>query len=159
LTDLGNPGACFVSGVKIVFMENRESNDLRHVTKCGHDAAAYLSAILLYRDNGGAATYDTAKRYMRRVIGGGSTISRWLRNEGCLPLRRRPRVQSTPRCGAFSVNPCCLRHRHCDQPCVCNGGGYSVDKGWLGISLFCGETCRLRREMIKFEQSIGIGNH
>jgi hypothetical protein len=89
LTDLGNPGACFVSGIKTEFMENRESNDLRHVTKCGHDAAAYLCAILLYRDNGGAAAYDTVKRYMRRVIGGGSMILRWLSNEGCLPLRRK----------------------------------------------------------------------
>jgi hypothetical protein len=47
---------------------------------------AYLYAILLYRDNGGAAADDTVKQYMRRVAGGGSTTSRWLSNEGCLPL-------------------------------------------------------------------------
>jgi hypothetical protein len=74
-------------------------------------------------------------------------------------ILRRSRVRSTPRCGAFRANPYLLGHMRCDQSCAGNGGGYSVDKGWLGISLFCGETCTLRREMIKFEQSIGIGNH
>jgi hypothetical protein len=56
----------------------------------GHDAAAYLYTTLLYRDNGGAAADDTAKGYMRRVAGGSSTTSsRWLSNEGCLPLREK----------------------------------------------------------------------
>jgi hypothetical protein len=51
---------------------------------------AYLYAILLYRDNGDAAADDTAKGYMRWVASGGSmTLSRWLSNEGCLPLRKK----------------------------------------------------------------------
>jgi hypothetical protein len=29
LTGLGNPEACFFSGIKVVFMENRGYNDLR----------------------------------------------------------------------------------------------------------------------------------
>jgi hypothetical protein len=44
---------------------------------------------LLYRDNGGAAAADIAKGYMRQVADGGSTTSRWLINEGCLPLREK----------------------------------------------------------------------
>jgi hypothetical protein len=44
---------------------------------------------LLYRDNGGATVDDTVKGYMRWVAGGGSTTSRWLSNEGCLPLREK----------------------------------------------------------------------
>jgi hypothetical protein len=87
LTDLGNPEACFFSGIKAVFMENGGYNDLRCAAEGGHDAAAYLYAIFLYRDNSGAAADDIVKRYMRRVAGGGSTTSRWLSNEGCLPLR------------------------------------------------------------------------
>jgi hypothetical protein len=62
LIDLGNPKACFFSGIKAVFMENRGCNDLQRTAEGGHDAAAYLYAILLYRDNGGAAAVDTAKR-------------------------------------------------------------------------------------------------
>jgi hypothetical protein len=70
-------------------MENRGCNDLRRAAKGGHDAAAYLCAILLYRDNGSAAADDTSKQYMRWVAGGGSMMSRWLSNEGCLPLREK----------------------------------------------------------------------
>jgi hypothetical protein len=51
-----------------------------------HDVAAYLCAILLYRDNGSGAADDTVKGYMRRVAGGGSMTPRWLSNKGCLPL-------------------------------------------------------------------------
>jgi hypothetical protein len=87
LTSLGNLEACFFPEINTVFVENRGENDLRHASKGGHDAAAYLYTILLYRDNGGVATDDTAKRYMRRVAGGGSTTLRWLSNEGCLRLR------------------------------------------------------------------------
>jgi hypothetical protein len=70
LTGLGNPEDCFLS-------------------EGGNDVAAYLYAILLYKDNGGAVTDDTAKWYLRRVAGGGSTTLRWLSNEGCLPLREK----------------------------------------------------------------------
>jgi hypothetical protein len=90
LTGLGNPEACFLSGIKVFFIEHRGYNDLKCTTEGGHDAAAYLYAILLYRDNGGAAVDDTVMGYMRRVAGGGSTTSsRWLSNEGCLPLREK----------------------------------------------------------------------
>jgi hypothetical protein len=90
LTGLGNLEACFLSGIKAFFIEHRGYNDLWCAAEGRHDAAAYLYAILLYRDNGGAAADDTAKGYMRRVAGGSSTTSsRWLSNEGCLPLHEK----------------------------------------------------------------------
>jgi hypothetical protein len=61
LTSLGNPEACFFSGIKAVFMENSGYNDLWCTAEGGHDVAAYLYVILLYRDNGGATADDTAK--------------------------------------------------------------------------------------------------
>jgi hypothetical protein len=39
-----------------------------------------------------------------------------------------------------------------DLACAGTGGGYGVEKGWLRISLFCSEDCRLRCEMVKFTQ-------
>jgi hypothetical protein len=135
LTDLGNPEACFFSGIKAAVMENRGCNDLWRAAEGGHDAAAYLYAILLYKDNGSVAVDDTAKRYMRWVAGGGSTTSRWLSNEGCLPLREKAtraihysnwHIWGEPLPPPAQV--------HGDQPCTGNDGG--VDKGWLGISLF-----------------------
>jgi hypothetical protein len=90
LTGLGNPEACFLSGIEAFFIGHRGHNGLRHTAEGGHDAAAYLYAILLYRDNGGDAADDTVKGYMRRVAGGGSTTSsRWLSNERCLSLREK----------------------------------------------------------------------
>jgi hypothetical protein len=158
LSGLGNPEACFLSGIKAFFIEHRGYNDLRRAAEGGHDVVAYLYAILLYRDNGGAAADDTAKGYIRRVAGGGSTTSRWLSNKGCLPLREksvRALHYSTWRIwGEPLLPPALVRD---DQPCAGTGGG-GVEKGWLRISLFCSEDCRLRCEMVKFAQSIGIGN-
>jgi hypothetical protein len=88
LSGLENPEACFLSEIKTLFIEHRGYNDLWRAAEGGKDAATYLyAAILLYRENGGAAADDTAKGYMRRVAGCDSTTSRWLSNEGCLSLR------------------------------------------------------------------------
>jgi hypothetical protein len=89
LSGFGNPEACFLSGIKAFFIEHKGYSDLRRAAEGWHDAAAYLYAILLYRDNGGAAD-NTAKGYIRRVVGGGSTMSsRWLSNKGCLSLLKK----------------------------------------------------------------------
>jgi hypothetical protein len=90
LTGLGNPEACFLSGIKAFFIEHRGYNDLRCAAEGGYDAAPYLYTILLYIDKGSAVVDDTAKGYMRLVAGGGSTtLSRWLSNEGYLTLREK----------------------------------------------------------------------
>jgi hypothetical protein len=61
LSGLRNLEACFLSRIKAFFIEHRGYNDLRHAAEGGHDAVAYLYAILLYRDNGGA-TADEPRR-------------------------------------------------------------------------------------------------
>jgi hypothetical protein len=144
------------SGIIAFFIEHRGYDDLRRAAEGGHDAVAYLYAILPYRDNGGATTDDTAKGYMRRVAGGGSTTSRWLSNEGCLPLHEKVARALHYLTWCIWGEP--LPQVRGDQPCAGTGGGCSVEKGWLRISLFCSEDCMLRCEMVKFAQSIGIGN-
>jgi hypothetical protein len=159
LSGLRNPEACFLSGVKAFFIEHRGYDDLRCAADGGHDAAAYLYAILLYRDNGGAVAADTVKGYMRWVAGGGSTTPRWLSNEGSLPLREkamRALHYSTWRIWGEPLPP--PAQVRGDQPCAGTGSGCGLEKGWLRISLFCNEDCRLRCEMVKFTHSIGIGN-
>jgi hypothetical protein len=159
LSGLGNPEACFLSRIKAFFIEHRGYNDLRRAAEGGHDAAAYLYAILLYRDNCGAATDDTMKGYMRRVAGGGCTTSRWLSNEECLLLHEKVARALHDSIwhiwGEPLLPPAQVRG---DQLCAGTDGGCSVEKGWLQISLFCSEDYRLRCEMVKFAQSIGIGN-
>jgi hypothetical protein len=132
LTSLRNLEACFLFEIKAFFIEHKGYNDLRRTTEGGHDAATYLYAILLYRDNGGVTTADTAKGYMRRVTGGSSTMSRWLSNEGCQPLREKATLaiySSTWRIWGEPLPP--PAQVRGDQPCADNGGGCGVEKGWL----------------------------
>jgi hypothetical protein len=157
LTSLGNPEDCFLSGIKAAFIKHRGYNDLWRAAEGRHDAAAYLYAILLYKDNGGAAVDDTTKGYRRRITGGSTTTSRWLGNEGCLPLRENAALgihSSSWRIWGELLPP--SAQVRSDQPCADNDGSCGMEKGWLRISLFCSEDCRLHCEMVKFAQSICI---
>jgi hypothetical protein len=141
LSGLGNPEACFLSGIKAFFIEHRGYNDLRRAVEGGHDAAAYLYAILLYRDNGGAAADDTAKGYMRRVAGGSTMSSRWLSNEGCLPLCEKAACAlhySTWHIWGEPLPP--PTQVHGDQPCAGTGSSCGVEKEWLRFLCFAAKT-------------------
>jgi hypothetical protein len=116
-------------------------NDLQRAAEVGHDVAAYLYAILLYRDNGGAAADDTAKGYMRRVASGSSTTSRWLSNEGCLPLREKAALathSSTWRIWGEPLPP--PAQVRGDQPCAGTGGGCGVKKDGFEFLCFAAKT-------------------
>ena len=73
LTQVDNLEACFLIGIQIVFMEKHSPqpclDNLTCTTDGGHNLAAYLVAILLYRHNGDAGDDDTMRRCMRRVKG------------------------------------------------------------------------------------------
>ena len=73
LTQVGNSDACFLTWIQTVFMENHSPrrclNDLARAADSGHNLAAYLVTLLLYRHNGAAGDDDTARWYMRRVKG------------------------------------------------------------------------------------------
>jgi hypothetical protein len=99
LTQPDNPEACFLTGIPIVFDENRRPwpclDNLTHAVDGGHNLVAYLVAILLYRHSGDAHDDDTVRWYMRRVegeeeswvavgSGGGGWTSWWLHNKGCV---------------------------------------------------------------------------
>jgi hypothetical protein len=56
LTQVSNPEACFLTRIQIVFMEKHSPppclDDLTHIADGGHNLAAYLVTLLLYRYNG-----------------------------------------------------------------------------------------------------------
>jgi hypothetical protein len=67
---------------------------------------------LLYRNNSGASADDTMNGYTRQVAGGGSTTSsRWLSNEGCLPLCEKAACVLYYSTWRIWVNRCRLLHR------------------------------------------------
>ena len=71
LIQLSNPEACFLTRIPMVFEETHRPwpclDDLARTTNGGHNLAAYLVTILLYRHNGIARDDDTTRRYMRWV--------------------------------------------------------------------------------------------
>jgi hypothetical protein len=68
LTPIRNPKACFLSGMDILFRENYSSwssiAKLEETAQAGHNVAAYIAAMVLYRANGGVGDDDTARRYI-----------------------------------------------------------------------------------------------
>jgi hypothetical protein len=136
LSGLGNPEACFLSGIKAFSIEHRRYNDRRCAAEGGHNAAAYLYTILLYINKGGTTVDDTAEGYMRRVAGGGSTTSRWLSNEECLPLRekaaRAPHYSTWCIWGEPLPPPAQVRG---DQSCAGTDDGCGVEKD--GFKFLC----------------------
>jgi hypothetical protein len=58
LTRIRNPEACLLSGMDILFGENYTSRSsiakLEEAAQAGHNVAAYIAAMVLYRANGGA---------------------------------------------------------------------------------------------------------
>ena len=84
-----------LTGIQTVFAENHSPRPcldyLTRATNGGHNVAAYLVAIFLYRHNGDAGDDNTMRRYIRRVEGeeeslavvaggGGGPTSWWLSN-------------------------------------------------------------------------------
>ena len=71
LTQVSNPKACFLTWIQITFIEKQSLrpclNDLASAANGGHNLAAYLVTLLLYRHNGNAGNDDTTRRYIRQV--------------------------------------------------------------------------------------------
>jgi hypothetical protein len=72
LSGLGNPEACFLSGIKAFFIEYRGYNDLRRAAE-GVQLGTMQRPVYMpscSAETIGATADDTAKGYMRRVVGG-----------------------------------------------------------------------------------------
>ena len=144
-------------------------NDLTRAADGGHNLAAYLVAILLYRHNGDARDNDTMRWYMRRVEGkeelravevgsDGGPTSRFLCNKGCVLCRHEAAaevIRETRWAWAkLSLPP--LAQVHGDLPSV--GGACADANGWEGRAVYCSEDYRLHREFELFTWELGIRN-
>ncbi|RLN12243.1 hypothetical protein C2845_PM09G12710 [Panicum miliaceum] len=74
LTKVSNPEACFLTGMEVAFRKGTPlvpvcTVELQHAAEFGHNLAAYVAAILLYRANDGAVRDHAARWYMRQVEG------------------------------------------------------------------------------------------
>ncbi|CAN6221662.1 unnamed protein product [Urochloa humidicola] len=95
LAKAGNEEACFHDGVRIIFDVYRSKlvypiDNLKSATHKGHNLAAYMLAVCLYRRNGSAVDDEKAKELIRKlegedgpgaaVAGGGGVRQRWKNN-------------------------------------------------------------------------------
>ena len=73
LTQVNNLEACLLIGIQTVFTENHSPRPFLDYLTCatdgGHNVAAYLVTIFLYRRNDYAIDDDTAQWYIRWVEG------------------------------------------------------------------------------------------
>ena len=76
LATVGNPEACFHSGMCLIFGKQRGAimpclDPLRRTAEAGHKVAIYVLALLLYRPNSGDGddNDDEARRLLRMVEG------------------------------------------------------------------------------------------
>ena len=71
---MGNLEACFLAGLRPIFMEARMSLTpliewLQHSTKAGHKLGMYVYDLMLYRSNTNADNDDIARRLLRKLEG------------------------------------------------------------------------------------------
>jgi hypothetical protein len=157
LTGLKHPEACFLSRIKAFIIEHRGTKisgaPLRvgmmrqpiYTPSCSTETMAVLSPMTPRTCTWGWSRVAAVRRR-----------DGWTTRGVCL-CARRSRMRSTTRLGAFGVNRCrCIGARWSDVRRQWQW--LRRGKGWLRISLFCSEDCRLRCEMVKFAQSIGIEN-
>ncbi|RCV21709.1 hypothetical protein SETIT_4G159300v2 [Setaria italica] len=154
LTLIGNPNAYFLTGIVEFFREHHGPHpsfyELSLATVGGHNVPAYLVALILYRNNGGAGDDDIAKRYVRRVEGEEDSAASSgvgpmrLSNEGCRLCRDE---------AGEGLSPGPVR---CDFSCASGSCGVPFD--WPQKTLFCNEDCRIRQEIILFQRILGIDN-
>jgi hypothetical protein len=69
LARIRNPEAYFISRMDILFGENYSFQSyiakLEEAAQAGHNVAAYIATMVLYRDNGDCGDDDTARWYIR----------------------------------------------------------------------------------------------
>ena len=74
LATVGNPEACFRSGMCLIFGKQRGAimpclDPLRCAAEAGNKVAIYALTLLLYRPNSGDGDDDEARRLLRMVEG------------------------------------------------------------------------------------------
>jgi len=100
LTNIGNPEACYMTGMMNVFSKGTPKArpcivELARAAERGHNVAAYVATILLFRANTGADDNQAARRYMLQVEGEEEVVAgaacgigrSMFSNEGCLHCR------------------------------------------------------------------------
>ena len=151
LAGAGNPEACFIVGLALVFAPQDMQHGLVFLERAAvadHKAAAYVLGLLLYT---AGETRDVGKHYIRQVEGepaGGGCETAKRTNRECRRCHRLAadmieaaawgKAGPLGRVWALSEDG----HR-----CTSTGCGVS---GWDDYAVFCSDDCRIRHEYASF---------
>ncbi|RLM79493.1 hypothetical protein C2845_PM12G13350 [Panicum miliaceum] len=160
---VGNPEACFITGMHVVFrgplirpLPLLDEN-LERAARGSHKVVAYVATVLLYMANGSAGISDTARQYMTQAVaveesvaapaGSGGTM---LSNEQCYKGRRRAVDviwRGRWRWPLKHVAPAPMRAY---LPCASENCGAFVRLEWpkFGCRFFYSEDCWIRNQAI-----------
>ena len=142
----------------ILFGENYSSRSsitkLKEAAQAGHNVAAYVAAMVLYRANGDAGDDDTGRRYIRQVDGEeesvAATVMMMRTNKGCLRCCEAASevIQRVTWHRRATLAPPVARGNH-----LC-AGGLCFKMSWEEWSHFCNEECRIQAECDLFFSKI-----
>uniref|UniRef100_K3XRU9 At2g35280-like TPR domain-containing protein n=2 Tax=Setaria italica TaxID=4555 RepID=K3XRU9_SETIT len=167
LSGAGNPEACFLSGIALVFAHRCEGAGvqlLAQAAAAGHKVAGYVLAVLLYSKDDGATAGDVARRHIREVEeeeaadGSGDVVG------GCAKTAKKRSNNECVRCRGHAVEavrqatwnmadlpaPAVVMVQPKDDGYRCTAKGCGVPDAWCDSAVFCSEDCRIRHERMMF---------
>ncbi|KAG2561494.1 hypothetical protein PVAP13_8KG163600 [Panicum virgatum] len=144
LTNIGNPQACFIIGMRAIFPGPVFTapgpvldENLQRAATGGHKAAAYVATILPYMANGGADIDATARQYMRQAAMGeedsvaapeGGGVTMWLDRLSCRH-DSRGMIWGLINWDWLRSKKIVLPARADDHPCASENCGTHIDLG------------------------------
>lgn len=152
LADAGNPEACFIVGLPLVFTHQAMQRGLVCLERAavgGHKAAAYVLGLLLYM---GDESRDVAKHYISQVEGesaGGGCETAKRTNLECRRYRKLA-ADAVKKAWWKMDGPLGRVWAFSEDGHRCTNTDCGVIEGWDDYIIFCSDDCRIRHEYAKF---------
>ncbi|TVU21982.1 hypothetical protein EJB05_31654, partial [Eragrostis curvula] len=166
LAAAGNPEACSLAGLAIVFAADGQCDAgpagvqcLARAAEAGHKAAAYVLGVLRYD----AGDEEDAVMYIRQVEGKDSTAGSDVdgnaagnTNTEC--VRCQAQAEAAVREVTWNVTtlPSPAPVSLPKEGTRCTAAGCGVPQGWSSYAIFCSEACRIRHEHAQFSALVSL---
>ncbi|KAM0824744.1 hypothetical protein ACQ4PT_069996 [Festuca glaucescens] len=154
LADAGNPEACFIVGLTLVFTRHNKQRGLVCLDQAaagGHKEAAYVLGMLLYTLKDGQ---DVAKRYIGEVEGdvGCNKVTTEKTNWECRKYKQLAAnaVREVAWKGITNGGQPVLLPMLPEDGHRCTSARCGVPEDWADYDVFCGGDCRIRHECVEF---------
>uniref|UniRef100_K3YLK4 F-box domain-containing protein n=1 Tax=Setaria italica TaxID=4555 RepID=K3YLK4_SETIT len=164
LTLISNPDTYFFTGIVEFFGEHHDPQPSFHELSCaamgGHNVAAYLVTLILYKNNGGTSNNDTVRWYIRWIEGEEHSMAsdsdgpRMLSNKGCRLCHEQAAFWIGRTIWRKAGEPLPQAPVRGDPSCANSGCGVTFECPQK--TLFCSEDCKIHREIVVFQRKLGI---